>query len=456
MGSAPPQAALATRLLVGLSLLSSLLYAGIIFGWTPLQQLLIRDGAFAELCPSPAVTTLHAGHPQTTTMCAARVTALARLYGVCSALLSLSGMPCGFVVDALPPPVTAACAGAAVVLSLYLIGAGSAAALWTGFVILPFGGMTGYLLSFKAVHLAPAAQRATLASASSTFFDASACVFLLLRAAAVSQGWSLREATAGFAACSVAFYSALTGCWVAVLAHSARGAEGSPLLPAEQGAAVGAVRALPFSRQVRTAEFLIQVAWLAIGMLLSNQYLGESASFLHSLGARGPRLPTEVAAIIPLGVLVVPLVGRAIAVLGFGRAAHVVNGLCIAYLLVMLTVPVNFQPVGAVIFTCYRAFLYSHNSAFAEAVFGPRTSGRVIGALCSLASLPSFLQPVFAHLAVAGAEGSPDAPAAADWFLPNLIQLALSPVMVALSCLLLAKSREPAVHRPPLSQADAP
>ena len=80
--------------LVVTDLASILLFSGIVFGWTALQNILLREGFYSGLCA--------VGQPLP---CDAQSTALNRAFTFASTAVSLVALPCGMLLDRFGPVV---------------------------------------------------------------------------------------------------------------------------------------------------------------------------------------------------------------------------------------------------------------------------------------------------------------------------------------------------------------
>ena len=67
------------------------LYSGIIFGWAPLHQMLVKEGFYAELCEGEEVP------------CAAMENKLNSAFTLASSAVSVIALPAGWFVDTFGP-----------------------------------------------------------------------------------------------------------------------------------------------------------------------------------------------------------------------------------------------------------------------------------------------------------------------------------------------------------------
>ena len=145
--------------LCGVGLLSVFLYSGIIFGWAPLQQMLLREGQFSELCPPATNHTDDAG-------CPAQLSQLDLVFTLSSSALSLVSLPVGIFLDRYGPRAAVSLSAACVVGGLVLLAFSDSKRL-NGFtpamVLLAAGGSLNMLAAFPISFRFPVHQPAVLA-----------------------------------------------------------------------------------------------------------------------------------------------------------------------------------------------------------------------------------------------------------------------------------------------------
>jgi hypothetical protein len=252
------------------SLLSALLFTGIIFGWAPLKLLLMREGQYQELCiispttptPTPATTTSPAASTTTTTSsvvktaifpCVSQLDRFNRIFTLAQFALSFGSLPVGFLLDH-TPSITIYYSLAAVfqVGGLILFGlsesssrsssdnnssnrnrSSSYVGLMIGdyFVVaysgMAIGGCMTMLGAFPASFLLPRHQPAILA-AISCLFDASSIVFAIFNRLNQQQKYNNNEADVPFsrrrlflayAVVAIFIYALLSYCWASIEKH---------------------------------------------------------------------------------------------------------------------------------------------------------------------------------------------------------------------------------------------
>jgi len=109
--------------------------------------------------------------------------------------------------------------------------------------------------------------------------------------------------------------------------------------------------------------------------------------------------------IVPAGVLFVPIIDWALASGGYGFSAYSVVGIGIAYGALSCVHQLQLQSATAVLFTLYRAFLFSVVAAFNADVFGPMTVGRISGILYTTTAAFIGLQPLLTRVAQGPLDG---------------------------------------------------
>ena len=134
--------------IIMLSLLSTAMYAGIIFGWSSFSSLLLEEGFYSADCdtddPPP---------------CAAMEQSATISFAIGSTTLMLSSLPSGLLVDHAPPSILVASAGSLLFLACFLLGVLPATTpsivIHIVFALLSGGGQLAFLTAFHAVELIP-------------------------------------------------------------------------------------------------------------------------------------------------------------------------------------------------------------------------------------------------------------------------------------------------------------
>ena len=100
-----------------LSLVSVLLFSGIIFGWAPLELLLLQEGQYSELCTAANTTPTSNGDDT----CPDQMNRLNAMFTLAQFWLSFASLPVGFLLDMAPKPLHFATAGVLEISGLILM-----------------------------------------------------------------------------------------------------------------------------------------------------------------------------------------------------------------------------------------------------------------------------------------------------------------------------------------------
>lgn len=159
--------------------------------------------------------------------------------------------------------------------------------------------------------------------------------------------------------------------------------------PVEQPAGYIPICERPFWTQVNpcvTPEFTYIVVFGVVNMTRSNLFLGLLADDLKQKGD-STKLYTKLASgIVPLGFLAVPLIDKMIRSLSLLRAMDITLLLGVVYGLVSLIPDAPIQLLTALLYTLYRALVFSVIGTYNAQVFGPATMGKVAGAMYTIAA----------------------------------------------------------------------
>ena len=150
-----------------LALVSVLFFAGTIYGWTPMQAMLVQRGAFGG------------GGGE------AQADALALVYTVASFVNGISSVFTGAFVDERGAEPAVVAAGGLYVVGYLLIACFETLGDWSlyvAFACLGAGGIGFYLSAFAAAVLVEPRYRILYLTACSGLYDSSSGVFLLVRA----------------------------------------------------------------------------------------------------------------------------------------------------------------------------------------------------------------------------------------------------------------------------------
>lgn len=373
-------------LLIVADLLSVFLFSGVIFGWAPLNDMLLKEGFYADQCkdvPAP---------------CEAQRTALNRAFTLASTAVSIAALPGGSFVDACGPMLASAVAGALNLIGLAGIalckhyGSDHLDVFLISFVVLAVGGSLTMFCGYSLPFLFP--KRCTLLiELTSCLFDASCIIFPIFKIfydMNVEFGnlfWYYScLCLANFVALVIAWGLNNRELWASRAGLGGGSGEGGG------HGQVSELQSWPLGRQLRTVEFLAILAFAAVQVARSNLYLGavdlvndQIAESSHADAATLSRMSTIIGLIVPQGWLAVPAIELSIHKLGILGTMHVTTVIGLVYNGLQLVPNLPLQLVGAIVFAMFRAFLFSIITAYNAETFGPKTLGRIMG-VCFLAA----------------------------------------------------------------------
>ena len=133
-------------LLYAITVSTSLLFSGIVFGWAPMLIILTDEKMFNSLCDSDGA-------------CDKQSTALSQIYSVSAVSYCFSGLPLGMLLDKFGKQFMCVLSFLLTALGFFLFGcangplsigqADSQAVITIGYVLIGLGGMSYLLLAFK-------------------------------------------------------------------------------------------------------------------------------------------------------------------------------------------------------------------------------------------------------------------------------------------------------------------
>ena len=357
------------RLFVFFLISGGLILSGPFYGWAPVQLLLIKDKQYGELCP--------VDQPPEVEDCGAQLKRLGLLYTVFTVCGSALSIPMGMLVDTFGARLGVALAGAAQVLGwlgMAFSNTRSFDIMVPSMMLEGFGSMSFMIGAFSASAMYPRFQTLII-TALNVLFDASAVLPTVLYQSYVSFGVSRQVLFTGMAAV-VAFV------WLGVLLtwppSSPHAADGASTLDSDSG---DLMHARPIRSQLHSLDFLVILLFAVAGVTHSTIYLGTVRDWLEYLGdaSTGFLYSTILSWCLPISILVIPLVPYSLKRIGYAGMLSLIN-IAGAVFAVMSAVPLLPQQLGAfLLFTVYRAFLYSVQSSFIAQTFGLRSMGRING-----------------------------------------------------------------------------
>lgn len=396
-GEAAARAQRWRKALIGLLLLCCLCLSGVLFGFAALKLLLTEDGVFSDACDD--------GEDD----CGSRSTRFAAVYTAGSTVAVAGGLFAGVLVDGAGPAFMSAVAGALGVAGALAFGMSEAngsfadgQVLVLGSVLLGAAGATTVMISLPSAFLW-GDKASTVMAAINVCFDASSALPLLfyrVYLAGVGRG----QLFSGYAVFLGLCYAAASLLWrlcepqlqVLKADSAARGAAGgtggeedAALSVDKAGGGDGAaargapLSAAPLSEQLRSWDFAFATCFAVVHLVRSNLYLGTAEQHLTNLGdGEEDNLYAQIFQLsLPLSCVALPAVSFALERYDFTVAFHTVNALGALHGALTLVPVLEAQPAAFLVYTFYRAFLYSVLSAFNGATFGPRTIGRIHGSL---------------------------------------------------------------------------
>ena len=291
--------------LVVLTELSSLLYAGTVFGWAPMLLALKHEGLYRELCP-----------PDGDDWCTERKERLGLIFSGAAVLYSASGVAVGSFLDAFGPAACVALAAASSISGFVLFGMFDATGLdprWTtvGYSLIALGGMSYFQAAFKAQYAFPRvdargrsfyAHQTLIMAGVTTLGDASVVMWLVFGALDTRWGVPLATTFIVYSGFTVCISAALVWLWLAVGPEVA--AASTPPPEKASGLSYGAVapvadaprtplalRDAPLARQIASLEFMYMMAFAAVHITRGNLFLGLLPYFFESPHVRVWRAP---------------------------------------------------------------------------------------------------------------------------------------------------------------------
>ena len=254
------------------------LYSGIIFGWAPLHQMLVKEGFYAELCEGEEVP------------CAAMENKLNSAFTLASSAVSVIALPAGWFVDTFGPMAGIMIAGVLQVISLTGIGLVQQLGDVAGFdlfaaslVSMSMAGAITMFCGYTVPFLFPK-QATLLIAATSCLFDGS-CVIFAFWKPVWGTGIAFSTMWFGYAVLAIFLYSGLAYFWYqarGLYAESKEGGGGD-----DDNQVISPLAALPLNKQICTGAFLAVMLYAAIQVSRSNLYLGTVELVVHAAATSG-------------------------------------------------------------------------------------------------------------------------------------------------------------------------
>jgi MFS family permease len=392
-----------------LTLVSSLLFSGIIFGWAPLELILLREGQYSELCSTTE-----------SLPCPSQMNRLNIIFTLAQFFLSFAALPIGFFMDHASKTIHFSIAAVLEVSGLVLFGlSDSKTNDWfpVAYSLMALGGSMTMLGSFPASFLLPRHQAGILA-AGSCLFDASSIVFFIFHRIDLSDfAMFTRQSLFIILACvAVANYGALGWCWMMLERRNWKQVldmERSKDLELESdheefqptsdphGERVQrlAMHHRSVQKQLFTFDFLLALSFASVHMVRSNFFIMTVDTFLFFLGDTDAVYANLFSLILPGGVFMVPFIEATVTRMGILNTLHFTNFLGVIFGVLLLVPSLSVQIFTFVVFTCFRAYLYASLNTFIAQTFGVHTMGRIFGFVFTNAAILSLSQYPAAVLA---------------------------------------------------------
>mmetsp|Transcript_34403 Transcript_34403/g.55657 ORF Transcript_34403/g.55657 Transcript_34403/m.55657 type:complete len:442 (+) Transcript_34403:110-1435(+) len=375
--------------LVVLTLASTFLFGGIVYGWAAVQLLLVREGQYGELCTGSM-------HPP----CMTQMARLNVIFSCTTFAMSVTALTNGLFLDLAGPAITVLVGGTMECVGLALFAFSDSVSFnmfELAYAMIGVGGFLSVMAGYKVNFLVPERASAVII-VSSCLFDASAVIFQLLFLAHKFFGASREMIFTGFAILGALVYISMVVLWVIVgCPRKADLSETEPLLKERNSVLSDRSTFLndrPLARQIMSIEFALLLIHSTLGSFRANVYLGTQNQLLINYGDSSHEFfYTQLLGIVlPLGVLSAPLVVRSVSLNGLPFTMRVTNILGIGYNLCTFVPSLWVQTGASILFAVYRAFFFSVNTAFAASEFGSRTFGTILGLSFSLGSATQLLQ----------------------------------------------------------------
>ncbi|KAA8497952.1 Protein FMP42 [Porphyridium purpureum] len=404
----------AQRLLLFGVLLSVFCFAGTVFGWAPLQLMLLEEGQYDELCRNSARHGVEQESLAAPSYCADQLSRMHFIYTLGSFALSAVSLPAGLLLDAVGPKLTLCMSAALQVAGLVLL-AYSDSLAFDAFVpailLVACSGLLVMLASFPVSFLFRDYQPMILA-AISCLFDASSLIFALAYHLRSLGRKRLLLLYAGFAAI---LYACLVALWHVVGEDVLSNAtSASPRTQDEEQRqekqedrpAASFLDRLSLERQLSlrdrtvlgqlaSTDFAVILVFSCCQMLRCIIYIGmcdQVLHFYHDDARTGYFYSSLFGWILPVGIVFIPLIDFTVRRFGLIFSLQMTNVLGLVYGLMTLIPVLAVQVPVFIVFTCFRAFLYGVMSTFNAWVFGYRTIGRMTGFVFSISAIVSLLQ----------------------------------------------------------------
>ena len=415
--------------------MSTFFFSGIIFGWAPLELMLLREGQYGRYCDAGVVVVdnitaediypalLEAAGASGAPLCSDQTNALAGMFTAGQFCLNFFSFFNGMALDYLPKSILLFLCAVVQITGLVLLGISDATGdasrdyFYLAYSLLAMGGSATMLSAFPASFLLKKYQAGLLASIS-CLFDASSIIFSVFKALQDKYGWTRQDIILTYIILAVMVYTPLVICWTILerrnwqkvleaedVAEEAQIAKNRGIGSADTSSSddfassnpnylahVKRIQNMHIFEQCKTSDFLFTMFFVATHMLQCNYYVMVVDSFLLSLGDDNAKYATIFSWALPCGIFFVPFIERTVTYLGVVNTLHTTNVYGLVFAASLLVPNLSVQMINFFIFTCFRAYLYATINTLIAGTFGVQTMGRIIGVVFTTAAIIGLVQ----------------------------------------------------------------
>lgn len=410
-------------ILVGLVLLSDVMFSGLIFGWAPMLLMLQEEGQYSELCTADH----RLNHPHRP--CVAQENQLNLMFALASFAVNAGALPVGILLDYFGPRLAIVGAGLIEIAGLLLMAFSDSKTcdyFVPAYVLMAIGGQITMLASYPASFVLLRYQTMILAGIS-CLFDASSIILLAIYSLKSMFLISRTTLFCSYAVVALTVYSSLFVAWKHVEhllptvdpleAENAQLLEKASPCPGQgkkdarklmenyyaeygslsetelghrlsrtsdgivemyTGGMAGAkLSERSLKHQLCTFEFLFALLFAATHVLRANIYIGTNTKLLGNYGdaVRNYSFTKLFSLVLPLGFIFIPCIDQVVEQGGLSSGLLLTNGLGLVYNILALIPSLYVQCLTFFVFTAFRAFLYAVISAFNAKNFGLHNLG---------------------------------------------------------------------------------
>lgn len=319
--------------------------------------------------------------------------------------------------------------------------------------------------SFPGSFLLPEYQAAILATGS-CLFDASSLVFAVFNPINNNypDRFSRKNLFLGYSTVAVALYGSIIVCWWQLERHDWKAvvdaeataananddesddeddnerqqAKVAEITPSDDTGTISMIQKyllrvkilglhkIPLEKQIRTFDFALVLLFVSSHMLRANFLIESVNEVVATYGDEDGFYAMVFGFVLPAGVVFIPFIEYTISKYGVVASLDVTNVLGVVWGSLLLIPSLPLQAFNFLIFTGFRAYLYSTLSTFIAMTFGVATMGRVIGFSFTTSAVFTLLQ----YPAASYAENGPEP----EFTTVNSMSLGLCLIPIALVC----------------------